>query len=243
MPPRPRPAGVHHDRRGRARHDGRRHRRGVRPQRLLGGRRRGRPRRPSSAVGSTSSTPPGARSSAASSREEDQAELVGRVDVHHRPARPRRRRLRGRGGRGVASRSRSRSSASSRRIVKPETILATNTSSLSVTEISTANLAPGPRHRRPLLQPRAGAELRRDHPHGRHRAGGARGRQGAGGPARQEPRDLRRPGRVHRQHAAVRLPQPRGLDVRGSTSPPARTSTPRCGSAAATRWARWRCST
>ena len=32
--------------------------------------------------------------------------------------------------------------------------------------------------------------------------------------ARQEPRRLRRQGRLHRQHAALRLPQPRGLDVR-----------------------------
>ena len=36
----------------------------------------------------------------------------------------------------------------------------------------------------------------------------------AGPHARQEPRRLRRQGRLHRQHAAVRLPQPRGLDVR-----------------------------
>ena len=51
-------------------------------------------------------------------------------------------------------------------IVAADTILATNTSSLSVTEISTANCAPGPGRRGPLLQPGTGAELRRDRPHG-----------------------------------------------------------------------------
>ena len=33
------------------------------------------------------------------------------------------------------------------------------------------------------------------------------------------------------------------VDVRVAATPPARTSTPRCGSAAATRWVRSRCST
>ncbi len=102
---------------------------------------------------------------------------------------------------------------------------------------------PGPGDRRALLQPRAGAEPRRDHPDRRHRAAGARGRHRTGRGARQEPRRLRRQGRLHRQHPAVRLPQPRGGDVSRASSPPARTSTPRCASAAATRWARCSCST
>ena len=38
--------------------------------------------------------------------------------------------------------------------------------------------------------------------------------------ARQEPGRLRRQGRLHRQHAAVRLPQPRGGDVRGQVRHP-----------------------
>ena len=128
-------------------------------------------------------------------------------------------------------------------IVPEDTILATNTSSLSVTEISTANSQPGPRDRRALLQPGAGAGLRRDRADRRHRAERARGRLRGGAGAGQEPRRLRRQGRLHRQHAAVRLPQPRGLDVRGPLRLAARTSTRPCGSAAATRWARWRCST
>ena len=85
-----------------------------------------------------------------------------------------RRRLRGRGGRGVAGDQEGASSASSTRSSRPEAILATNTSSLSVTEISTANTPARPGDRRPLLQPRAGPEPGRDRPHRRHRAAGAR---------------------------------------------------------------------
>ena len=55
-------------------------------------------------------------------------------------------------------------------IVAEDAILATNTSSLSVTEISTGQLAPGPGHRRALLQPGAGAGVRRDRADRGHRA-------------------------------------------------------------------------
>ena len=128
-------------------------------------------------------------------------------------------------------------------IVRPDAVLATNTSSLSVTEISAATSTPRPRHRHALLQPGAGAEVRRGDPHGGHRARRRRRGAGAGPQARQEPGGGRRQGRLHRQRAAVRLPQPRGVDVREPLRDAARTSTPRCGSAAATRWARSRCST
>ena len=77
-----------------------------------------------------------------------------------------------------------------------------------------------PGHRRPLLQPGAGPGPGRDHPHRRHRGAGARRRLRAGAPGRQEPGRLRRQGRLHRQHAAVRLPQPRGRDVRGQVRLP-----------------------
>ena len=53
-----------------------------------------------------------------------------------------------------------------------------------------------------------------------HRAGRVRaGRQARG--------RVRRPGRLHRQRAAVPLPQRRGEDARRPTTPPSRTSTPR----------------
>ena len=99
-------------------------------------------------------------------------------------------------------------------IVRPDAILATNTSSLPVTEIATANTRPGrvvgvhffnpaPVQnlveivRTVVTEPAVLADV-----------------EGAGGHARQEPGRLRRQGRLHRQHAAVRLPQPRGVDVR-----------------------------
>ena len=76
-------------------------------------------------------------------------------------------------------------------------------------------------------------QARRGRPHRGHRAGGRRRRRGAVRPARQGRRHHRRPGRLHRQRAAVRLPQPRGRRCSSRTTPRARTSTPRCGSAAA----------
>ena len=76
-------------------------------------------------------------------------------------------------------------------------------------------LPPRPGHRRALLQPRPRAGVRRDRAHRRHRARRPRGRLRAGAGAGQEPRRLWRQGRLHREHAAVRLPQPRGLHVRG----------------------------
>ena len=128
-------------------------------------------------------------------------------------------------------------------IVSEDAILATNTSSLSVTEISTANSQPGPGHRRALLQPGAGAGLRRDRADRRHRAGAC---------SRTSPRLVQALGKNpvvcgdkagfiantllfgYLNHA---------VSMYESATPPARTSTRRCGSAAATRWARWPCST
>ena len=65
-----------------------------------------------------------------------------------------------------------------------------------------------------LLQPGAGDEAGRGRAQRRHRAGRRRRRRGVRAEARQERRDDRRPGRLHRQRAAVRLPQPRGVAVR-----------------------------
>ncbi len=58
-------------------------------------------------------------------------------------------------------------------------------------------------------------------------AGRRRRRRGPRRVARQAARRRRRQGRLHRQRAAVRLPQPRGLDVRDDATPRARTSTRR----------------
>ncbi len=76
-------------------------------------------------------------------------------------------------------------------IVSPDAILATNTSSLSVTEISTANAHPGRVIGVHFFNPAPGPEPRRDRAHGGHRARRARRRRGPGREDRQEPRGLR----------------------------------------------------
>ena len=135
--------------------------------------------------------------------------------VHHRDEGPGRRRLRRRGRRGVDRDQEGRLPRARRHRRSRDAILATNTSSLSVTEISTANARPGrvvgvhffnpapvqnlvEMIRTVVTEPDVLDDV-----------------QALLEPARQEPRGLRRPGRLHRQHAAVRLPEPRGRDVRG----------------------------
>ena len=127
-------------------------------------------------------------------------------------------------------------------IVKPEAILATNTSSLSVTEISTANAHPGRVIGVHFFNPapvQSFVEIIRT--------------------VVTEPDvldDVRSlVGRLGKNPwSAVTGPasSPTPCSSATSTTPPrcsrpasprARTSTPRCASAAATRWARWRCST
>ena len=99
-------------------------------------------------------------------------------------------------------------------VCKPETILATNTSSLSVTEIAVATHRPGKVVGLHFFNPAPVMKLVEIVRSVRHRAGGRRRRRGFRPEARQGRRHDRRPGRVHRQRAAVRLPQPRGGDVR-----------------------------
>ena len=77
-----------------------------------------------------------------------------------------------------------------------------------------------PGHRHALLQSRAGDEAGRGHQDRRHRARCRRRRRGVVRAARQGRRDDQRPGRFHRQRAAVRLPQPRRHDVRGPLRQP-----------------------
>ena len=146
--------------------------------------------------------------------EEEQAELLGRVTLRHLDGGARRRRPRRRGGRGVAVGE----EADLRRPRvgrKPEdAVLATNTSSLSVTEISTANASPGRVVGVHFFNPapvQGFVEVVRTVV---TEPVGGRGRLGAGAHAGQEPRRVRRQGRLHRQHPALRLPQPRGVDVR-----------------------------
>ena len=74
--------------------------------------------------------------------------------------------------------------------------------------------APRQGRRAALLQPGAGHEAGRGRAQRRHRAGRRRRRRGVRAEARQGRRHDRRPRRVHRQRAAVRLPQPRRCAVR-----------------------------
>ena len=109
----------------------------------------------------------------------------------------------------------------------PDAILATNTSSLSVTEISVATANPKRVVGMHFFNPAPVHAVRRGDPHRRHRRRRRRGRQGALPRGSARPRHRRRPGRVHRQRAAVRLPQPRRRRCSRASTPPARTSTRR----------------
>ena len=126
------------------------------------------------------------------------------------------------------------------KVCKPSAILATNTSSLSVTEIAVATDRPRPGGRHALLQPGADHEAGRDRPHRGHRAEVVADVEALCAPARQGRRDDQRPGRVRRERAAVRLPQPRGVDGRERVRHPRRHRRGDAARAAACRWARSR---
>ena len=125
-------------------------------------------------------------------------------------------------------------------ICKPETILATNTSSLSVTEIAVATRRPGKVIGLHFFNPGAGDEARRDRAQRRHRAGRRRRCRGVRAEARQGRRDHRRPGRVHRERAALRLSQPRRGHVRIALRHPRGHRRRDDSSGAACPWARSR---
>ena len=100
-------------------------------------------------------------------------------------------------------------------ICQPGTVLATTTSSLPVIDLAAATTRPSGRGRAALLQPGAGDGARRG---GQHRLDrGGRDGHGPGGvrASRQARGGVRRPGRLHRQRAAVPLPQRRGQDAPG----------------------------
>ena len=125
--------------------------------------------------------------------------------------------------------------------LQPDAILATNTSSLSVTEISVATRRPDQVIGMHFFNP---APVQKLVEVVRTVVTDARGASTTSKAlaARLGKVDgrRRRPGRLHRQRAAVRLPQPRRRRCSSRATPPARTSTPRCSSAAGCRWARSR---
>ena len=206
---------VHHRRRGRVGHDGRRNRGGLRPQRFR--RRRASSRTTSWWRGDApmSSTPPTVRSSAASSTSRTSRRIFGRLTLTTSLSdldglRPRRR------GRAGAPRPQARaSSRSSTRSSRPDAILATNTSSLS---------RHGDLGRRPpspggssgctsSTRRRCRSSWRSCARSSPSPTSSRTSRRSPSGSART-PVVGRRQGGLHRQRAAVRLPQPRRLDVR-----------------------------
>ena len=233
------------DRRRRPRHDGRRDRRGLRAQRLRRRRRRA-DRRGRSSAGAQHVEHSTDRAVKRGKLSEDEQQATLRPHhVHHRARGPAR----------TATSSSRRSSSSStlkqadlpaarRASSRPTPILATNTSSLSVTEISAATSHPGRVVGMHFFNPapvQKFVEVIRTvvtEPDVLDDVPGARSSR-----LDKTPVVVRRQGRVHRQRPALRLPQPRGRRCTRATTPRARTSTRRCGSAAATRWARSRCST
>ena len=128
-------------------------------------------------------------------------------------------------------------------IVAPEAILATNTSSLSVTEISTANTQPGRVIGVHFFNPAPVQNLveivrtvvTEEQVLARRRGAGRT--RSARTPSSAATRPASSPTRCCSATSTTRC------RCTSTATPPARTSTPRCGSAAATRWARWRCST
>ena len=100
-------------------------------------------------------------------------------------------------------------------VVSPDAVLATNTSSLPVTEIAVATSNPkrvvGMHFFNPAPVQCSSSRSSGRGDHGRRRL---RRRQGARRAARQEAGGRRRQGGLHRQRPALRLPQPRGVDVR-----------------------------
>ena len=83
-------------------------------------------------------------------------------------------------------RSSARSSQNFARSLRPETIVATNTSSISITRLAAVDRPAGAVHRHPLHEPGAGDAARRADPRHRHRGCDLRGSEGLRRQARQD---------------------------------------------------------
>ena len=181
----------------------------------------------SSAAAATSRTPPPAPSSGGKLSADEQQALLDRITYAHEPGRAGRRATWSSRPCPSTSTSSGRSSPQLDKICKPEAILATQHLVAVGHRDRRRHRPPGQGRRHALLQPGAGHEAGRGRAQRRHRAGRRRRRRGVRAEARQGRRHDRRPRRLHRQRAAVRLPQPRRLRCTSRATPAARTSTPR----------------
>lgn len=102
------------------------------------------------------------------------------------------------------------------KVCKPGAILATTTSSLPVVACARATSRPQDVIGMHFFNPAAGHEARRGRAHGAHVRRGARHRPRADPQGPQAPRGLRGPGRVHRERAALPVPEQRDQDGRGA---------------------------
>ena len=212
-------------RRGRHRHDGDRHRRGVRQGRV---RRHLRRPRQDKVDGVRATIEKSLDKAIQRGKIEESARDARARPAHrlHPPRRPRRRRPRGRGDRRGPD-VKTALFENLDEICKPGAILATTTSSLPVIALAGATRRPQDVIGMHFFNPAPVMKLVEVVSHGQHRRRGRRDRAGAVRRGRQGRGLLRRPGRLHRQRAAVPLPQRRGEDARGALRDAPTTSTPR----------------
>ena len=178
---------IQQDRRHRRRPDGQRHRPCLRARRH-------------STCCSTTSSP--TRIKAGARHHQRQHGAPGQPQAHHRGrtaggARAHRAapKLRRRSPTAISSSRRrprtktssARSSPSSARRSKPDAILATNTSSISITRLAAVDRPAGEVHRHPFHEPGAADGAGRADPRHRHRRRDLRGRQGSSSPSSARP--------------------------------------------------------
>ena len=163
---------------------------------LAGRRGRARPRPRSSAVAATCESSTDRAVKRGKLTEDEQDAIFGRVTLHDVAGRPGRRRPRRSRRCPSTSTSSSEIFAALDKICRPDAILATNTSSLSVTEISVATEPARAGRRHALLQPGAGAEARRGRaaPSSPSRTSSTTSRRSPPGSARRRSSSATRPG-------------------------------------------------
>ena len=225
-------------------HDGRGDRRGLRPQRPRRDRRRGRRgrHRARPAVARGSSTGAG-RGRGKLTQEEPTRCTPGSPSPATSLADLADCRPRGRGRARAPRPQEGAASASSTPSSRPDAVLATNTSSLSVTEIAVATSNPKRVVGMHFFNPAPVQQFVEVDPHRGHRptTSSTTSRRSPSGSARSRSSSATR--RASSPTPCSSATSTTRCRCTRAATRPARTSTPPCASAAATRWARSRCST